>query len=74
MVRFCDCLSPHNLWKHEQQLSILRAFAGRGWQPPKEEGGVSVDAVLETGEKVVKLMEEKPHGSLGALGPGMEKK
>ena len=76
MTNFCDSISPHDLWKREQQLSVLRAFAGRGWQPPAEEDSRSivVDVELESGEEVVKLMTERPHGSLGVLGPWKEKK
>jgi len=66
---FCDCLSPHDLFKREQQLSVLRAFARKGWQPPKgEDDGVPVDAVTESREELVKLMCQKPKSKQGALG------
>ena len=76
MPGFCDLLSPHDPWKREQQLSVLRAFVGRGWQPPADEDdrSIVVDAELEPIEEIDKEMRKKPHGSLGALGPGKEKK
>ena len=72
MPRFCDCLRASDPWKHEQQLSVIRAFMGRGWQPPQEDGGVTVDAKLESIDEIEKEMKKKPKGRQAILGPGGE--
>ena len=71
MPNFCDLISPHDLIKREQQLSILRAFAKKGWQPPAgDDSGISVDYVGLTDkerEELIRIMTEKPKGKRGVL-------
>jgi len=63
MPPFCDLISIGDLWKREQQLSILRAFAGRGWMPPDEDWApVSIKVEMENLDKIVKLITSKPSG------------